>query len=246
MRGGHVSSNPWPIEGQFGPMSTVVNRSQSSLPFASFVQRFAPAPTRLVQQLIIEKNLRTGVDIGCGEFSILSPMRSSTFRTTGLDAFEATIDKCKAANTHDDYICANFLETRIEQQFDVVVLNHVIEHFDRDTGFEVLRRLEAMAKRLIYIGTPNGFKEQMGYGGNKFQRHLSGWFTEDFEARGYNVFGFGPRALRGVQGVPKYFPEPMVRLIERSTRWYYYRRPKGSSGLGAIKYIDEDGNVRQL
>lgn len=218
----------------------------SSLPFSSIVQSLAPAPTRLVQQLVQQHNLRTGVDIGCGEFSILSPMRSPTFRTTGLDAFEATIAKCRAMNTHDDYICANFLEVDLEQQFDVVVLNHVIEHFDRDTGFEVLRRLERMAKRIVYVGTPNGFIEQMGYGGNRFQRHLSGWFAHDFESRGYNVFGFGPKFLRGVQGAPKYLPETIVRVIERGTRWYYFRRPNASSSIGAIKYVDEDGNVRQL
>ncbi len=176
----------------------IKSSSPTKLPFSSLVQKLSPVPTRLLQRLVVENDLRTGVDIGCGEYSILSAMRSERFRTTGLDAFPATIESCRAKNTHDDYICADFLKQDLNQQFDVVVLNHVIEHFDRDTGFEVLRRLEAMARRVVYIGTPNGFIEQMGYGGNPFQRHLSGWFPHDFESRGYNVFGFGPKVLRGV------------------------------------------------
>ncbi len=216
------------------------------MPFSRIGQIVSPVPARLMQRLVIENDLRTGVDIGCGESSVLKPLRSERFRSIGLDAFPSTIESCRAKNTHDDYICADFLKQDINEQFDVVVLNHVIEHFDRDTGMEVIRRLEKMARRLIYIGTPTGFIEQMGYGGNPFQRHLSGWFPHDFESRGYNVFGCGPKLFRGVQGRPRYLPHKVVVFIERATRWYYFRRPAGTSQFCAIKYIDAEGNVRQI
>jgi hypothetical protein len=152
-----------------------------SLPFPKWVQTVCPSPRRLVQRLIVEQGLRSGLDIGCGSSSLLSPLRNKHFQSTALDADHETIEVCRRLNLHDYFICGEFLETDFDGQYDVVVLSHVIEHFSRELGAAVLGKVESIASRLVYVETPNGFLEQAASEGNAFQRHLSGWFPHDFE-----------------------------------------------------------------
>jgi hypothetical protein len=147
---------------------------------------------------------------------------------------------------HDEYVLADFRKFAVDRKFDVVVLSHVIEHFERDEGLEVLRKVESMASRVVYVETPNGFLEQTDFDGNIFQRHLSGWFAHDFQARGYTVFGAGPKWLRGPMGQSRFLPESVARAISRLSQWYFFRRPQSASTISAIKFIDQLGNVRSL
>ncbi|ASF45697.1 class I SAM-dependent methyltransferase [Methylovulum psychrotolerans] len=207
---------------------------------SKLVQALCPAPKRYAQQLILKYELNSGLDIGCGGDSILTAVRSATFESTGIDVFPENIQNSR----HDKYILGDFRSYHFDQTFDVVVLSHVIEHFARDEAFDVLKRVEQLANRLIYIETPYGFLEQCAYKNNAFQRHLSGWFPHDFISRGYSVLGSGMRGLTGSMGKPCILPSNITRDINRSLQWFYFRRPHYASTIAAIKYIDEDGNVR--
>jgi ubiquinone/menaquinone biosynthesis C-methylase UbiE len=213
---------------------------------ASFVQALCPAPKRYLQQLISRYALETGLDIGCGRGSPLTSLRSGRFKSTGIDVDAGAIAAARANDSHDEYIQGDFRTHSFPGRFDVVVLSHLIEHFERDDGVEVMRRIERLAKRLIYVETPNGFLEQTDFDGNPFQRHLSGWFPHDFASRGYNCFGEGMRGLTGPQGRPAFFSASVTRAINRMTQWYYFRHPESASTIAAIKVIDERGSVRQL
>lgn len=213
---------------------------------SDLVQAICPSPKRNLQRLILRLGLKTGLDIGCGSGSLLTAVRSATFRSTGIDASPECIERCRSADIHDEYICADFRTMPLDRTFDVVVLSHVIEHFTRDEGMDVLRCVEALAKHLVYVETPFGFLEQTDYDGNPFQRHLSGWFPADFRARGYTVFGSGPRGLTRPMGKPRFLPGPMVRTIGRCAQWFYFRRPERASTIAAIRYTDEYGNIRSL
>jgi SAM-dependent methyltransferase len=210
------------------------------------VQALSPSPKRFAQELIVRHGLKSGLDIGAGDSSLLTGPRSLGFHSTGIDVSEAAVENARKRNLHDRCICGNFMEERFPEPFDVVVISHVLEHFTRDDGLRVLQRIESLAKRLIYVETPHGFLEQPDVGGNLFQRHLSGWFPHDFEGRGYTVFGAGPRWLRGPMGKSRFLPEPLAQLVGRATQWRYFRAPRRAATIAAIKYIDESGNVRQL
>jgi SAM-dependent methyltransferase len=216
------------------------------VPFPRWIQCLIPAPKRLIQQLAVENNWRTGLDIGCGEFSLLSPLRPFGFFSTGIDICAATVKQCRARQVHDSYLTGDFMQVEFKEKFDIVVLSHVIEHFDRDAGVDVLRRIESIARHLVYVETPYGFLEQRDVRGNPYQRHRSGWFPHDFQSRGYTVFGQGPRCLRGSEGKARYLPESLVRAIERLTQFYYFRHPYSSFSIGAVRFVDELGNLRQL
>lgn len=216
------------------------------LPFPRWVQAVCPSPNRFVQQLILRENLQTGLDVGCGEYSVLTALRPFGFRSVGIDVWPGQIEKVRRLNAHDEYIVGDVRTLDLGRQFDVVVLNHVIEHVTRDEGVELLRRLEGIARRLLVVSTPNGFLEQVPVDGNPFQRHWSGWFPHDFEARGYTVFGSGLRFLRGPWGRARYLPERGVQTIERLLSWYLFRHPRHAFAISAARYVDRDGGLRQI
>ncbi|HVN31492.1 MAG TPA: class I SAM-dependent methyltransferase [Thermoanaerobaculaceae bacterium] len=210
-----------------------------------WVQLVCPAPKRYLQELIRTNDLRTGLDIGCGEGSPLAALRARGFRSTGIDIYSENIASARARSTHDEYLLGDFRTAAFPGRFDVVVLSHVIEHFTRDEGEEVLRQAESLATRLVYVETPNGFLEQLRTDRNPFERHLSGWFPHDFEARGYTVFGSGPRFLRSalLSGGP--VSGPLSGVIGRALQRWYFRRPVHAAIIAAIRLVDEGGNVRR-
>jgi hypothetical protein len=74
------------------------------------------------------------------------------------------------------------------QSVDSVVLVDVIEHLERQTGFDPLDRTVAIARHQVAVFTPLGFMPQehpdgrdaWGLGGGDWQRHRSGWEPRDF------------------------------------------------------------------
>lgn len=66
--------------------------------------------------------------------------------------------------------------------FDAIVMTDVIEHFDKEEGFEVIEKCK---KRLneggkFIISTPGVFIEQGAAYGNEFETHRSLWNVSDF------------------------------------------------------------------
>ena len=218
----------------------------SKTPFKPWIQRICPAPRRLLQALIVRDGLRIGLDIGCGEASPLSDLRKWGFRSTGLDVSSARLEVSRQRGLHGEYVLGDIRTVAFEHRFDVVVLSNVIEHFSREDGTDLLRRVEGLASRIVYLETPNGFREQPDLDGDPAQRHLSGWFPHDFGGRGYTVLGSGIRGLRGVAGRARFFPEIVVRFIERILQWFVFRRPRRAGTLAAIRFMDEHGNVRSV
>jgi SAM-dependent methyltransferase len=188
--------------------------------------------------------LKTGLDIGCGAGSPLTSLRGAEFQSIGIDIDEASIERAKANGLHDEYILGDFMTMNLGRTFEVVVLSHVIEHFDRDTGWRVLQRLEQLSTRVVYVETPHGFLEQTDYDGNPYQRHLSGWFPHDLEARAYTVFGSGPKWLMTPMGQPRALPARLHRAISRGLQWYYFRRPQKAGVIAGIRHRDQAGNLR--
>jgi SAM-dependent methyltransferase len=213
--------------------------------FDSPIQRIVPSPRRLLQQLIVKLDLKTGLDVGCSDNSPLTPLRELGFHSTGLDAHSDSLEAARRLNLHDRYICSDVREISDGEHFDVVVASHIIEHLPRDDGAAFLAKIEHLATRLVYVETPLGFLEQPAHDGNPFQRHLSGWFPFDFEGRGYSVFGQGVGLGRRGRA-PKWMPQVMVRNTERLVQWFAFRHPWHAHAIAGIRYMDPDGNLRSL
>jgi hypothetical protein len=156
-------------------------------------------------RLVEAAGVRTALDVGCGSKSVLSAFRPRV-RTVGVDAHPAAVEAAKRTGLHDAYVTMDVLRDGLETvlaenggaRFDLVALYDVIEHLPKRRGHDLLEKCESLTNKYIILQTPNGFVEQGPEFGNEYQRHLSGWFPEDFLGLGYTVHGTsGTRYLVG-------------------------------------------------
>jgi len=208
-----------------------------------WVQRLCPSPRRYLQDLAAGMGLETGIDLGCGETSVLAPLRATGFRSVGIDLSLRMARSSRARGVHDRVVVGSLGCLADGARWDVVVLSHVIEHVDREDGLGLLRWAERAARHLVYVETPHGFLPQPAAPGNPYQRHLSGWFPWDFQGRGYRVFGMGVRGLRGIGGGARLLPETLTRWVERAAQRLVYRRPSLAGTIAAIRLVDRNGDL---
>jgi len=76
--------------------------------------------------------------------------------------------------------------------YDVVLLIDIIEHLEKKDGDVLLAHAERIARRAVFVVTPDGFSEQDGWdawglGHNELQAHVCGWSERELANRGYNL-----------------------------------------------------------
>ncbi|MGN8648363.1 glycosyltransferase [Gracilibacillus sp. HCP3S3_G5_1] len=64
--------------------------------------------------------------------------------------------------------------------YDVVLLVDVLEHFDKEEGKEILKRIMKHTKKALIISTPLYPDVQGEYLSNKYEEHKSRWYQVDF------------------------------------------------------------------
>jgi SAM-dependent methyltransferase len=160
---------------------------------------------------LVAGGARTALDVGCGQSSPFSRFRPG-LTVVGVDSDEPSIAYARRLGIVDRAIRADFMRSTDGEicapingdRYDIVGSFGVIEHIQKDDGFAFLNRLESLSSGHVIVTTPNGFLPQGPEYDNPQQRHLSGWFANEFRARGYSVFGCdGTRLIRGYAGLPK-------------------------------------------
>lgn len=193
----------------------------------------------------LEKELqdcRTVLDLGCG---VNSPLQKITknFKSTGVDIFKKSLEASKKQGIHDHYVLADV--TKIETvfkagSFDAVVALDLIEHLPKSAGYQLLAKMEKIARKKVIVLTPHGFFKQRPYGGNPYQVHQSGWYREDFSKRGYNVWGMrGLRILRGEEATLKFKPWFFWGLVSTASQLVTYFFPALAYQFLAVKYLNK-------
>lgn len=210
--------------------------------------RLIGIPTALdyTKQIVNRSECVSTLDVGCGEYSLLSIFRPK-ITSVGVDAFPEAIEKSRARGMHDHYIVADILKGDLDdvlasldgRKFDLVTLYDVIEHLPKKLGYELLERCEQLTSKYVLLQTPNGFLEQGPEFGNEHQRHLSGWFPHDFAGLGYKVYGaVGTKCFRGYAAGPKYnFPGWAVCDVLLARLLRVHKHPKRAFSLVAIKDV---------
>lgn len=190
------------------------------------------------------RGYNTLLDVGCGSYS---PVRSfnKNIYTVGVDTFEPSIEESRRKGIHNDYVLANVLD--IEKHFkpvsfDIVVACDVIEHLKKEDGYKLMDVMEKVAKHKVIFFTPNGYLEQGDRFKNPWQVHLSGWSAEEFQKRGYNVYGInGAKQLRADYAKVKYKPAVLWNFISDVTELFVYKKPTKAFQLFAVKNMDSNG-----
>ena len=180
------------------------------------------------------------LDLGCGPNSPIQHLPESVKRV-GLDTFEEAIHKSKAKGIHDEYYCADVLNSADivgENSFDAVLASDLIEHLSKSDGHKLIKVMEFIGRKKSVIFTPNGFLEQEPYNDDPFQKHLSGWTPDEMTDRGYNVVGMkGAKCLRKERSKIKYKPVRIVRLISRLTQYFVRSKPELAFSIMCVKQL---------
>lgn len=185
------------------------------------------------------KDCKTLLDVGCGANSPVQTFNKN-LHCVGVDAFEPSIERSKKKKIHNEYVQADVLaiDTKFApESFDIVVALDLIEHLEKSDGLKLLDMMESIAARKVVVYTPNGFLPQGDRESNPWQVHLSGWTTEEFRNRGYQVYGVnGIKSMRGEFAKPKWRPWFFWAFISDITELFVKNKPEKAFQLFAIKY----------
>lgn len=95
--------------------------------------------------------------------------------------------------------------------------------------------MERIALRAVVIMTCNGFMEQVELDGNPYQVHKSGWTVEDFESRGYTVYGeYGMRWCRKPDFSLRR-PKVLFGILSLMSQPWARRNPRAAQSIIAVK-----------
>jgi 2-polyprenyl-3-methyl-5-hydroxy-6-metoxy-1,4-benzoquinol methylase len=106
------------------------------------------------------------------------------------------------------------LQTMGDRAYDVVTCFEVIEHLEKQRGYQLLREMERVG-RLVFLSTPVKFFEQEQFDENAHQAHKSLWTPRELGKLGYEVRGFGNYESRYGAIVRKFLPN----LCDTSFAW---------------------------
>lgn len=108
---------------------------------------------------------------------------------TLLEIWPANADHYRGGDLFAQVVCGDVrqVDELIHGHYDVIFWRHGPEHVDRMEAAVVVRKLEAIATRLVILGCPSGEYKQGAVGGNPHERHVSQWCPADFEAWDYQV-----------------------------------------------------------
>ncbi|MCZ8513597.1 class I SAM-dependent methyltransferase [Paenibacillus filicis] len=147
-------------------------------------------------QGLVNKKAYSLLDIGCGVCSLLGSFDCPVL--VGLDVHRPYLENRvhpseRIIPIHADALTIDRLF--LPKTFSMILLNDVIEHFNKQDGLRLLAMAETIAVKRIIVFTPSGFFPQSGYDyynlqGEVYQEHRSGWEPDEFERMGYKVLVF--------------------------------------------------------
>ncbi|MCX6563025.1 MAG: class I SAM-dependent methyltransferase [Candidatus Aminicenantes bacterium] len=179
------------------------------------------------------------LDVGCGANSPVRAFSKKIPRVVGVDNFQPSIDKSRAAGIHGEYRKMNVLEMDKKfppESFDVVVALDLIEHLEKKDALRLIEVMERLARRKVIIFTPNGFLEQHEFDGNRSQVHISGWEIDEMRALGYRVSGVhGWKALRSECAYIKWKPRKFWVIVSVLSLPWTTRHPRRAFHIFCVK-----------
>ncbi len=195
-----------------------------------------------IKKLIVPR-CRTVLDLGCGSNSNLHFFCNEIKYSVGVDLCQIDLDKSKKNKIHNKYYlddAMNISSYFKNKSFDCVMAIGLLEHLEKKEAEKLIIKMENIARKIVIIGTPNGFVPQEEYGNNPYQVHLSGFTLNDFTIRGYKVLGMdGPKILRGEQARIKYKPTTFFSIIANIFDPLLRHFPSISFNLLAYKIISD-------
>ncbi len=156
-----------------------------------------------LEPIMKERSFTSIIEFGCGGGGNLLPFQNSNYEVVGYD-YSTDLIKLGKAEYDLDLRQGSFNEIKELGRYDVLILNHVVEHFtDLENNIRELTRL-IKPDGIIYIGIPNIDVINRG----QFQNAHTFYFTERtfchyMQKFGLEVIEFGPDESIHMHGIFK-------------------------------------------
>lgn len=123
---------------------------------------------------------------GCGVRNWLDLGVKFKTRLIGIEAFPKYMNP--AWDLYDRVIIGDALQIiDTLEDFDLILMTDVIEHFEKDAGIILLEKLKGKCRKGVIVSTPGLWIEQGDAYGNAYETHRSLWTAEDFTAQGFGI-----------------------------------------------------------
>ncbi len=203
-------------------------------------QRFGRTLEECIHEEIVP-DCQSVLDIGCGSNSALRVFTDTVPIRVGVDAFAPALEESLRHGIHTEVHNMNVLDiehTFAANSFDCVIANDLLEHLTPADGLRLLQSMQNIARKKVIIFTPNGWVPQEEYGGNPYQKHLSGWTAQRMQTLGFRVTGLaGWKVLRGRLAQPKWRPRAFWEGISLLTTPFCRKRPHLAFQLFCVKNV---------
>ncbi len=123
------------------------------------MQRFGPVHRRQREQLlklVTKLEVHTVLDVGCGSGDTLAALAQAMphLALSGADISSEALAMATQRIPYARFAQLDSQREKLDQQFDLVICNQVIEHLADDTS--ALRNMASMAKRWVLVATMRG------------------------------------------------------------------------------------------
>ncbi|HOI18643.1 MAG TPA: class I SAM-dependent methyltransferase [Candidatus Woesearchaeota archaeon] len=142
--------------------------------------------TKYLKQFSKNKSISV-LDLGVGEgdFGAIVKKVLPQARLTGVEVWKKYEHSQWALyDTLHMMDIRKYLQKRRNKR-DVILLIDVIEHFNRQDGLKVLKRLQKMTNQSLLISTPITNYPQGKYLGNPYEEHKHFWSDKELEELGF-------------------------------------------------------------
>jgi len=114
---------------------------------------------------------------------------------------------------------------------DLVVCIEVIEHLNKRDGKKMLHDFDEIARRVLILTTPNGFKKSRHR--SRPLLHKSGWTVKELRKHGYHVRGVGTKLGRKL-------PTKIALMLDYFFTPLSWKIPQLADRLIAVKEMKHD------
>jgi hypothetical protein len=147
------------------------------------------------------------IDVGCGKGNLIKSqfdiddLMLVHSCSVGLDIFVPSLLEARKIYDNVVHCDVRYLPLR-SASGDIVFATQILEHLEKNDGFNLIRDIEKISRKIIIISIPVGENPKQHLEDDNFwQAHISSWHPDEFKAMGFKVYGYeGARFFRGEQG----------------------------------------------